>query len=304
MSTGSSISGGSGLTRTFPSGELDCSTFPSDYGAIAIDYLQMGGWSGLQNVTISGDKVSDIVTGVRGDTCTEGFMCSYACPPGHQKSQWPSVQGMTGQSVGGLSCSGGKLHLTNPELSTSLCIPGTGGVQITNNAGSVVSICRTDYPGTESEVVPLVLEAGATDELTCPDAASYYTWEGKSTSAQYYVNLPGYGPADACWWGDGSKPLGNYAPLNLGVSKKDGITWLSILANKPTTTATYPGTVEIQGDISGSCKYSGGLFYSATGSNGDGCTVNSASFLFGSQALTSVSQVSLASGTATYVIFA
>jgi hypothetical protein len=273
-SGGGSGSGGSGIGSSFPDGQLDCSTFPSDYGPVAIDYLGMGGWIGLQQVTYSGNAVSNIVTGVSGDTCTEGMMCSYACPPGYQKTQWPAAQGSTGQSVGGLSCTGGKLHLTNPGLSTSLCMQGTGNVQATNNAGSVIAICRTDYPGTESETVPTEIEAGQTQPLTCPDAGNYYTWEGQSTSAQYYLNPPGYSASDACKWGDPSQPLGNYAPINFGVGAKNGVTWLSIMANTPTTTAPYPGTVEIQGNISGSCKYQNSQYCSDSGCNQNGCTVS------------------------------
>jgi SUN family beta-glucosidase len=267
-------SSGSGLGSSFPDGQLDCSTFPSDYGAVAIDYLNMGGWIGLQQVTYSGNAISNIVTGVSGETCTEGMMCSYACPPGYQKTQWPTTQGSTGQSVGGLSCTGGKLHLTNSGLSTSLCMQGTGNVQATNNAGSVVAICRTDYPGTESETVPTEIEAGQTQPLTCPDASSYFMWEGQPTSAQYYLNPPGYDASNACKWGDPSQPLGNYAPINFGVGAKNGITWLSIMANTPTTTVSYPGTVEIQGNLSGSCKYENGQYCSDAGCNQNGCTVS------------------------------
>jgi hypothetical protein len=270
----SSPSGGTGLTAPFPDGQLSCSTFPSDYGAVAIDYLGMGGWSGLQAVTISGNAVTNIVTGVSGQTCSEGMMCSYACPPGYQKTQWPSTQGSTGQSVGGLSCSGGKLHLTNSALSSSLCMEGTGNVYAQNNAGSVVAICRTDYPGTESETVPTEVEAGATQPLTCPDAANYYMWQGKSTSAQYYLNPPGYGASQACQWGSPGQPLGNYAPINFGVGASGGTTWLSIQANTPTTNVPYPGTVEIQGNLSGSCKYENGQYCSASGCNSAGCTVS------------------------------
>jgi len=212
------------------------------------------------------------------------MMCSYACPPGYQKSQWPSTQGSTGQSVGGLYCTGGKLKLTNSALSSSLCVEGTGNVQAQNNAGSVVSICRTDYPGTESETIPTVIESGATQPLTCPDAANYYMWEGKSTSAQYYLNPPGYGASDACQWGSSSQPLGNFAPINLGIGASGGTTWLSIQANAPTTNVPYPGTVEITGNLSGSCKYENGQYCSTSGCNSAGCTV------------------SVISGTATYVI--
>jgi len=279
-----SSSGGTGLTAEFPDGELDCSTFPSDYGPVALDYLGLGGWSGLQAVTISGESVSSIVTGVSGDTCVDGMMCSYACPPGYQKSQWPSTQGSTGQSVGGIKCSGGKLYLTNSALSTSLCIAGVGGVEAQNDASGVVSICRTDYPGTESETIPVEIQPGSTEALAVPDASNYYTWEGASTSAQYYLNPIGYSSAEACQWGSAGSDIGNYAPINFGVGAKDGVTWLSIFQNSPTTSATYEGTVELTGSLSGSCKYSNGQYCSATGCNSQGCTV------------------SVISGTATYVI--
>ena len=213
-------SGGQGLGSDFPDGELDCGTFPSDYGALSLEYLGMGGWAGIQKVSYAGNFVSDIHTGISGDSCSEGNMCSYACPPGTLKSQWPSTQGATGQSVGGLECSGGKLKLTNPDLSKSLCIPGTGGVKAQNKAGQVVSICRTDYPGTESETIPTVLNAGETQELACPDSHTYYKWKDMATSAQYYLNPIGVGPEKACRWGDGSEPIGNWAPINFGVSKK------------------------------------------------------------------------------------
>lgn len=146
-SSASSSSTATGLDADFPDGELDCSTFPSEYGAIPLDYLKLGGWSGIQYVSYTGNFINDIVTAVAGDTCKDGAMCSYACPPGYQKSQWPSTQGATGQSVGGIECRNGKLHLTNPSLSKKLCIPGVGGVHVQNTLGETVAVCRTDYPG-------------------------------------------------------------------------------------------------------------------------------------------------------------
>ena len=144
-----SIPGGQGLDAEFPDGELDCTTFPSDYGPIEVEWANLGGWSGIQYVTVEGDTVTEIITGVPGgDGCKPGAMCSYACPPGYQKSQWPSAQGSTGQSVGGLSCnSNGKLTLTNPGLSKTLCIQGTGAVIVQNKLSNNAAICRTDYPG-------------------------------------------------------------------------------------------------------------------------------------------------------------
>ncbi|KAL4974254.1 hypothetical protein BDW66DRAFT_90905 [Aspergillus desertorum] len=269
----SSASTATGLDAAFPDGELDCSTFPSDYGAVPLDYLGLDGWSGIQYVTVVGEIISDIVTAVTGDSCTSGAMCSYACPPGYQKSQWPSTQGSTGQSVGGLQCKLGKLYLTNPDLSDKLCITGVGGVKAKNTLSEHVAVCRTDYPGTESETIPISLNSGETKEVTCPDGSTYYKWEGKTTSAQYYVNPAGTSQEEGCQWGDGSKPVGNWAPINLGVGENNG-KWLSIFQNSPTTTEKLDFNIKIQGDnLSGSCKYEDGSFISDTGSNDSGCTV-------------------------------
>lgn len=213
-------SGGQGVNSEFPDGQLDCSTFPSEYGAVAVNYLDLGGWTGVQVCTYGNGLVTDIYTAIAGEGCRDGAMCSYACPPGYLKSQWPAVQGATGQSVGGLECSNGKLKLTNPGLSKSLCVKGTGGVKARNDASDIVSICRTDYPGTESETIPTVLEAGQTQELACPNSDTYYQWKGMATSAQYYLNPIGAGPKDACQWGKAGTKLGNWAPINFGVSKK------------------------------------------------------------------------------------
>ena len=145
------ISSNPNVNTEFPDGQLDCSTFPQDYGAIPVAWMGLGGWSGIQLVTISGNEVTSIVTGVNGTQCqntAEGTaMCSYACPPGYQKSQWPTTQGSTGQSIGGLMCgSDNKLHITNSDYS-KLCIPGSGLVEVQNALRGNVAICRTDYPG-------------------------------------------------------------------------------------------------------------------------------------------------------------
>lgn len=146
---GDNSHGGLGVDRDFPDGKIDCSDFPSDYGPIEIDYMKIGGWSGIQYPTFEGNSVSDIVTAVPGmKNCTVGAFCSYACPPGYQKTQWPSTQGKTKQSVGGLLCNNhGKLELTNPSLSKKLCATGTGATEVENNLKKGACICRTDYPG-------------------------------------------------------------------------------------------------------------------------------------------------------------
>ena len=149
-SSSSTSSGTSGLDQEFPSGEISCSEFPLSYGAIDVHWAGHGGWSGIQVVDVAGnDPTTDDVTLLStGDSCEKGSMCSYACPPGYQKSQWPKSQGKLGQSIGGIYCGmDNKLHLTNPSLSKTLCIPGTGLVSVQNKLNKNAAICRTDYPG-------------------------------------------------------------------------------------------------------------------------------------------------------------
>jgi SUN family beta-glucosidase len=273
-----------GIDSDFPDGQLSCSTFPSRYGAVPVDWLGLGGWIGVQTPG-SGSSLltglTNLITAISGESCTEGSYCSYACPPGYQKSQWPETQGSSGQSVGGLLCQNGKLHLTNPGMSKKLCMKGTEEVTVLvkNTMRKDVAVCRTDYPGTESETVPIDCKAGTTTNLTCPDADNYYNWEGSHTSAQYYVNPAGVSLPDACQWGSSSNPWGNFAPLNLGVGYSNGAAWLSIFQNLPTTSATLDFTVELQGDnMSGKCRYQNGQYCSGdnygTCSSTTGCTVS------------------------------
>ena len=139
----------------FPDGSLPCSHFPSDYGAIDVSWMDLGGWSGIQYVQNEGDVASHIDTAVAGGSgCANQpgstAYCSYACPPGYQKAQWPTIQGSSAAavSVGGLMCGpDNMLHLSNAALSTKLCIPGTGLVSVQNELSTNAAICRTDYPG-------------------------------------------------------------------------------------------------------------------------------------------------------------
>lgn len=154
-SSSGSVSGGSGVNSAFPDGELDCSTFPSDYGAMYVSYMGLGGWIGIQDPGSDSGGFSNIETVTSSSCpggsscCSEGMYCSYACPAGYQKSQWPTTQGSTGQSVGGLLCQNGKLHLTNSDLSSNICIPGATqvNIQVENQLSQSVAVCRTDYPG-------------------------------------------------------------------------------------------------------------------------------------------------------------
>ncbi|KAL4782644.1 hypothetical protein BJX76DRAFT_281644 [Aspergillus varians] len=275
-STSTSSDTATGLDASFPDGEIDCDSFPSEYGALALEYLGLDGWSGIQYTKWDSatGALLDLATAVIGGKgCVSGAMCSYACPPGYQKSQWPKKQGDDGQSIGGLECKSGKLYLTNTDLSDKLCIPGVGGVKAKNTLSQHVAVCRTDYPGTEAETIPVSLNGGETKDITCPDGSSYYQWDGKTTSAQYYVNPAGVSQEEGCQWGDGSKPVGNFAPINLGVGENNG-KWLSIFQNSPTTSEKLDFNIKIKGSsLSGSCKYEDGSFISDSGSNDSGCTV-------------------------------
>ncbi|PKS06581.1 hypothetical protein jhhlp_007329 [Lomentospora prolificans] len=271
----SSSSGGKGLTAEFPSGTIPCSQFPSDYGAIPISYLGTGGWTGIQRCPSykSGDSsISYIETGIKGDGCVSGAFCSYACPPGYQKTQWPKAQGSTLQSIGGLYCnSDGYLELTRANHPT-LCEEGAGGVFIQNDLDQVVSTCRTDYPGTEAMVIPTVLNPGEKQPLTNPSSSSYYVWNDMPTTAQYYVNKKGVSVEDGCVWDSSSNhdERGNWAPVNIGTGKSsDGITYLSIFPNSPTTSAKLDFNIEITGDVSIKCKLVNGAY---TNGNSAGCT--------------------------------
>ncbi|PSK35954.1 hypothetical protein B9Z65_5769 [Elsinoe australis] len=283
-----SWSSATGVDAEFPDGEIDCSNFPDEYGALNLDWFGLGGWIGIQNPGVSHSGGYDNIETVLASSCSgsnccsEGMFCSYACPPGYQKTQWPALQGATAQSVGGLQCQGGKLRLTNSGLSTKLCMKGTDAVhvQVQNKLGSQVSVCRTDYPGTESETVPVNVGPNEFEELTCPDEDNYYKWLGQPTSAQYYVNPSGVGVEDACKWGNGGN-TGNWAPLNLGVGYSNGIAYVSMLPNKPTTNEVLDFKVTLSGgDMGQSCVYQNGQFSSDVipgGSSDTGCTLSARS---------------------------
>lgn len=145
-----------------------------------------------------------------------------------------------------------------------------------NLTSSLLSLTHFRVTGTESETIALDAAAGSTQELTCPDASKYYFWKELSTTAQYYINPAGVSVAQACQWGDGSKPWGNFAPMNLGVGKTDGLTFLSIFPNAPTTTAKLEFNIKLTGDFGGSsCKYEDGEFYeNGVLTQKSGCTVS------------------------------
>jgi hypothetical protein len=273
--TGSSSGSGSGVDKEFPSGKIPCTEFPSDYGAIPVDWMDLGGYTGIQrtpNFNFGDSFISFIETAVKG--YDEGYdgpaFYSYACPEGYVKSQWPEAQGNTGQSIGGLLCKDGVLELTRPDVKT-LCTKGVGGVQIVNKMSSGTSICRTDYPGTENMCVPLDVKPGGSYDLANIESNSYYEWDGKATTLQYYLNQKGVGAEKGCRWNcdEDHDECGNWAPVIIGTGQSsDGITYLSIFPNKPTSTAKLNFNIEVTGDVTLKCTLKNGVF---SGSS-DGCT--------------------------------
>jgi hypothetical protein len=131
--------------------------------------------------------------------------------------------------------------------------------------------------GTESETLPLEVASGAVEQVANPDQSTYFYWEGKKTTAQYYINPAGVKAENACTWGnadDGN--IGNWAPMNMGVGYSDGVTYLSIFPNEPTTDAKLEYNVKFEGDVNPPCYYdaSSHTYYKDGVPNTDeGCTV-------------------------------
>lgn len=257
------ISSGSGLDRDFPDGEISCDEFPSEYGAIKTDWITKAGWSSIQKNGGNDDHIG---------VCTDGALCNYACPAGYSKAQWPEVQPASGESMGGLKCKNGKLYKTQGSYN-KLCRAGKGTAKVVNKLDKHVAICRTDYPGSENMVVPLSCAPDSKQELTVPEASNSYVWQGKSSSAQYYVNNAGISTEDGCRWGTPNGGLGNWSPVVIGAGYSDGKTWLSISQNNLNSDPLNYNIRIVAEDgskINGDCCYENGKI-----TNGDpvGCTV-------------------------------
>ncbi|SMN18025.1 similar to Saccharomyces cerevisiae YJL116C NCA3 Protein that functions with Nca2p to regulate mitochondrial expression of subunits 6 (Atp6p) and 8 (Atp8p) of the Fo-F1 ATP synthase [Maudiozyma saulgeensis] len=255
---------GSSTGSKFEDGTIACSTFPSGSGVISLDWLGLSGWSSIQ------DSDANSVT-----SCEDGSYCSYACQAGMSKTQWPSSQPESGASLGGLVCKDGFLYRTNTDTDY-LCEWGEGTATASNsNSNGGIALCRTDYPGSEAMVVPTWLESGSSSkQISVVNEETYYQWEGKQTSTQYYVNNAGVAVEDGCIWGSSGSDVGNWAPLVLGAGSSDGITYLSLIPNPNNEDASSANfnvkIVATEGStISGDCYFEDGVFSST-----DGCTVS------------------------------
>ncbi|KAG0670975.1 putative secreted beta-glucosidase sun4 [Maudiozyma exigua] len=251
----------SGPSEAFQDGTIACSSFPSGQGVIAVSWMNQNGWTGIENTDTS-----------TGGSCAEGSYCSYACQPGMSKTQWPSEQPADGRSIGGLLCKGGYLYRSNTDTDY-LCEWGADTAEVVSELSSGVAICRTDYPGTENMVIPTFVEAGATQPLTVVDEDTYYKWQGKLTSAQYYVNNAGVSVEDGCIWGTDGSGVGNWAPLNFGAGYTNGISYLSLIPNPNNRTPLNFNVKIVAADansvVNGECYYENGSYSSGS----DGCTV-------------------------------
>ncbi|KAK9374833.1 uncharacterized protein V1513DRAFT_444553 [Lipomyces chichibuensis] len=253
-----------GPNNEFEDGTVPCSSFPSGQGVVSADWLNLGGWTGIQ--------LSVDANAGQGTSCEEGNLCSYACQSGMSKTQWPSDQPSDGESRGGLLCQNGYLYRTNTN-SNYLCEWGVQSAQIVSQLSQSVAVCRTDYPGTENMVIPTEVGAGATEPITVVNEDTYYQWQGKLTSAQYYVNNAGVSVADGCIWGTPGSDVGNFSPLNFGAGYSNGVTYLSLIPNPNCNTSLNFNVKIVASDgatVNGECSYVGGVFSGGS----SGCTVS------------------------------
>ena len=256
------LSAFAGPNQEFQDGTISCSDFPSGQGVVSVDWAGLSGWSTVMDM--NGNTAS---------SCQDGYYCSYACQAGMSKTQWPSEQPSNGMSVGGLYCKNGLLYRSNTD-SNYLCEWGQNSAEAVNNAGQSIAMCRTDYPGSENMVIPTLVESGSSQPVSVVNEDSYYQWQGKKTSTQYYVNNAGVSVEDGCVWGSSGSGVGNWAPVVLGAGYTNGITYLSIIPNPNNKT---PPNFNIKivasegASVNGDCSYVDGVY---SGSGSDGCTVS------------------------------
>ncbi|EMR82483.1 putative sun domain protein [Botrytis cinerea BcDW1] len=239
--------------------------FPTDAGLVAVTPDSTNaGWA------MSPDQA-----------CTPGSYCPYACPPGQVMAQWnPKATSYTYplSMDGGLYCdSNGKI--SKPFSNQPYCVSGTGTVGVVNSCGGSVSFCQTVLPGNEAMLIPTSVDGSS--QLAVP-GTSYWC----ETAAHYYINAPGVSTADACIWGDGSKPIGNWAPYVAGANTvANGDTYLKIGWNPIWTSSSLSDTMPTFG-IKIEC--------SGSGCNGLPCSIDPS--VVGIGGVTSADQASGAGG--------
>lgn len=255
----------SGSSSSFTDGTIKCTDFDTlaeQSGVIAVDWIGLGGYASI--MSMDGDTST---------TCEPGYYCSYACEAGQSKTQWPSSQPSDGRSVGGLYCgTDGYLYKTNSDYD-SLCVSGESTAYFKSEIDQDVALCRTDYPGSENMVVPTLLSAQGSAAVSVVDEESYFQWEGKPTSSQYYVNNAGVSVEDGCIWSTSGTTVGNWAPLVIGAGSLNGVTYLSLIPNPNNEAGTNYNVKFVARDGAetvGECSYINNVYTGGSGS--DGCT--------------------------------
>jgi SUN family beta-glucosidase len=255
----------SGSSTSFTDGTVKCTDFDTlaeQAGVVAVDWIGLGGYASI--MSMDGDTST---------TCQSGYYCSYACQAGQSKTQWPSTQPSDGRSVGGLYCgSDGYLYKTNSDFD-NLCEDGENTAYFKSEIDEDIALCRTDYPGSENMVVPTLLSGQGSAAVAVVKEDSYYQWEGKPTSAQYYVNNAGVSVEDGCIWSTSGTTVGNWAPLVIGSGSLNGVTYLSLIPNPNNEAGTNYNVKFVPRDgavTNGECSYINDVYSGGSGS--DGCT--------------------------------
>ena len=123
--------------------------------------------------------------------------------------------------------------------------------------------------GTESMTFPLTIGPGETGYLANPDQSKYFFWEGKPTSAHYYVNKQGVPESEACTWGNDGKGVGNWSPTIFGTSFDDiasNVGYSSLKQNELNWDEKLDYSITFIGDgVNSACKYK-----ASTGKYGQG----------------------------------
>lgn len=189
------------------------------------------------------------------------------------KTQWPATQPSDGESRGGLTCTNGYLYLSD-STKPNLCEWGQLSGFVQSGLSEGVAICQTDYPGSENMVIPTWVAPGSTVPISVANEDTYYQWEGKKTSSQFYVNNQGISQADGCLWGTAGSGVGNYAPMNFGAGYTDSVSWLSMFPNPNSNGALNFNVkfVDGTGTMNGECYYENGAF-GGSAATSNGCTV-------------------------------
>jgi hypothetical protein len=116
---------------------------------------------------------------------------------------------------------------------------------------------------------PLTVGPGQTGYLANPNLGKYFFWDGKPTSAHYYVNKQGVTESEACTWGQEGQDRGNWSPTIFGTSFDDissNIGYSSLKQNELNLKDRLDYSITFTGDgIVNPCKY-----HRATGKYGQG----------------------------------